>query len=323
MKKILTVLFALVTLNFAMYGQINGFALQEDTSLYTENDKGEMIWKQTILWGEELKIDVADGKPLSKKAIRVSSGSKVERDFTSVSYNNSKFWVQSDRIAAEGQPGVVLEDAVLYLNLNSSKASRFVIPQGAIVAWKAIDSGNNEGYGLFTEVWWLEGVESYTTKHGYILSSKLSIFGGDVNAIQCLKKSASFTNDKAKQKYIDEAASKAVSESVKNLLFNGTGTSGATNSEELYNERAIGEVKGVYKVENLGGTLTTGIYSKPNKSSQLLMECNTGYEVYVIGRTKSLVTVDGKKNYWYYVSYEKGEGWIFGAWISDTGVEQF
>lgn len=325
MKKIIALISILFAVSAAAFSQTI-IPLQEDTSLYEENSKGEMIWSKYIMWGEPLLVGGDSQELVSKKAIRVSSTQKVERRFTLVNYEGKDYWVQSDRIATEGSLGVVTEEACLYLTKTSPKASRFLIPKGSVIAYK--ESTEKDALDFLTEIWWLEGTESYTVKHGYVLTSKLSKNSADVTGVQMLKTSKTITKIDARKKYLEDAAEKCVSESVKNMLLNEAGSSSATNLNNVYTEKFEGEISGVYRVEFTDPELKVFIYEKPNAQSQIINELDNSetYTVAVVARSKELQTVDGKKNHWYQisnvmtaVSQESCSGWIFGSSLSSMG----
>ncbi len=311
-KNIFLLIFSLLIFSCPLFAENIAYALQEECSLYEENEKGQMEWALTVPWGQALNLNLNDGHVITKKAIRLLSSSKVERLFTSISYEGKDYWVQSDRISLEGQIGVILEDAALYLDKESFKVSRFVMKKGDVVTWKAL--GEND-FSFFTEVYWLEANESYSVKHGYVLTEKLSKNACDLEALNLLKKSYSLKDSPEKEKCLEEALTFASCEQIKKMIYAASDSYSYLLAGELYDEKFPGQISGIYKVE----FDQVKIYSLPSTTCEVCGTLDKGALVKVTGRLEKPLTLDGKKNFWYKIDFEGKSAWIFGSRISDTG----
>lgn len=313
-KNIFLLTFSLLIFLCPLFAENIAYALQEETSLYKENEKGQMEWALSVPWGQAFNLNLNDGQVITKKAIRLSSSSKVERLFTSISYEEKNYWVQADRISLEGQVGVILEDAALYLDRESFKVSRFVMKKGDVVTWKPLDEND---FSFFTEVYWLEANESYSVKHGYVLTQKLSKNTGDLEALKLLKKSYSLKDALEKESCLKEALTFASCEQIKKMIYAASDSYTYLLADELYDEKFPGQISGIYKVE----FDQVKIYSLPSTTCEACGILEKGAFVKVCGRLEKPITLDGKKNFWYKIDFEDKSAWIFGSNLSDTGKD--
>jgi len=155
-----------------------GIMMQDIGALWVQNQNGIMIWAANVKRGERMEIYLTDqidayGNLLEDKktAWRVSNGESAKNEFVRVRYNNTDYWVISNRLSKAFKTGRIATACAVYRSLDLSDVRINSLPEGTLVCIGQ-DFPVTEKIN-FTEVTFFDSY-SYSTVTAYVLSEKVS-----------------------------------------------------------------------------------------------------------------------------------------------------
>lgn len=160
---------------------VNAVMMQDNGSLWVQNQNGIMIWATNIRQGENLEVYLSDkiddyGTPLeeTKTAWRVTNGESAKNEFTHVRYNNTDYWAISSRIATTEKTGRISSACAVYRSIDLSDVRLNSLPQGTFVC--VGEQFNVTEKISFTEVTFFD-YSLYSKVTAYVLSEKVTSSG--------------------------------------------------------------------------------------------------------------------------------------------------
>ncbi len=174
MKKFTFLLFfCLSVLAFAEDSFQKGYMLQQDGSVWTEDARGIMRWKESVKSGTAFDVYVTDLRDSNgnlieevKVANRLDGANNpIKNEFVRIRYKGEDAYVIKNRIAKDCELGIIQRTCAVYLSLNLSDVRLSPIEAGKIVA-----TGNTypvEGGFNFTEITFFDEV-NFIMISGYV-----------------------------------------------------------------------------------------------------------------------------------------------------------
>ncbi len=184
-KKILLsfILFSLFSLSIFAEENTSGthtvaaVMMQEGGAIWMQNQNGIMMWNASLPQGTKLEMYVSDqtdfqgnSQPLTVTAWTNSNGTSTKNTFTKVRYQNSDFYVISNRLSQADQPGKISVACAVYTKLDFLSVKNKSLPKDTFVC-----IGNTFSVAEnidFTEITYFDSL-NFSTITAYVLAEKV------------------------------------------------------------------------------------------------------------------------------------------------------
>jgi len=232
MKKTLLSLVLLLSAVCMFAENLTAYMFQPEGSLYTENEKGELVWAASLFAGAELEVltKEVNGKlvPDEKDTKRIVNKKLTDCHVYHVLYNEKTYYVVSDRISIQDDFAVISAETAIYRSpdladvLDSTLAIGTFITFDSDKVYYPIGTKITEESKSFKKIYYYNPV-AYTVECCYVKSANMETQRDDLKALQVL----------AKLKTIKD---KAVKEELLNNIKNLNNSKGLAYLIELENK---------------------------------------------------------------------------------------
>ncbi|MDR1278466.1 MAG: SH3 domain-containing protein [Treponema sp.] len=283
------------------------YPLRTGMWLYTiDNDTGNQtdITKavESIPFGEKLQLIAAEPrKATNPYDSRVYDYSRVKRD------TGSEGLIFANQLTAAGALAVVSDEkANLYRSAKNIDASDYILSRGIVLG--VFPETEKDGF-IRIEAY-DPGIQTYR-RNLFIKTSAISHNDMDVQASILLQTAGTLDPDKEKNRraaLLDSA------------LHDYPGSIFADDI------RALTSAGSALPVREMEAWFTVidddvNVRESPSVSSQVLTRLAHAAEVYAVEETVDEYDADGQTARWYHI-VQPAEGWVFGAWLEDSGLDQ-
>lgn len=302
------------------YGTGNAVMLYDDGSLWSESVDGEMFFSgKTVPAGTKLNmLTNPDGTFIKKNATRNLSGNKTEREFAYLSYDDGRYWVQTNIIALDMIPAVVTDESFLY------KAPKSISPYSPTVLLSfgdVIAVSEKEVTGDDGRIFYQAALKKGEKVYENVYVEEIFTTSEESFYVMDLVKNLNNTDNEIYIKELITIGSSVVSSgkvksSIKDLFTQA--------SIDALDRTKVAEVPvdyyvfDDYYVEAIPGEGENfNIRSTPSLKGDAYKTVSSGQEYEIIMMTKNAEEVNGKTGHWYYIRAldENGNfdvaGWVF------------
>jgi hypothetical protein len=277
--------------------------IRKTADFWTLKDGKTMVWVEALSLGQELDLLKGSAKGVYKG--NEYSLIKVKNDAGNEGY------VIEALVAKEPILGVVSSDnATLYSQPRDTAISPTVLPVGNIVALWPVT-----GKADFYQVTAYLGHDGAIQREKYILSADVSVRSQDVNVRLLLNAAASMPKKEQKKKVLETIRAK-YSDTILADLVDGLRVEVEGGAAAPEAARDAVEVSGAYRALK-----PINVRDRPSTKGAVVKVLEADEVMDVVARTAETETIGSDTDYWYQIS-SPARGWVFGAFIGESGAEE-
>lgn len=323
-KKIFAFLFLLGISFFAFaqnlkYVETDAVVLQDGCVLWSLNEEGYLVNSKIELpVGSEVKVmATADFVPQIVPGSWISGKTTQTGKFVKIIYVDDIYYVFDGRIAIGMEPGIItVPSAAVYRTRNLADVKSSCLYRGRVLAvgktYKVAGGISLSAVAYFDS-------EAKEIRRGYVRSERVSANRDDITAIAMLERANNTSDSSRKRQLISSVKDLNVSGNVLEMIGEAEMRVRRASDLSLAGEIDIPTQVFFYDTEDD----YLNIRDMPSTSGNILGTLEYDEDFTVIRKTAMTQTLGGITESWYYgVSSNKIDGWIFGGYLTPRPVEE-
>ena len=323
MKKVflisVSLLIAAMVFAQSKYKETDAVVLQNGCMLFQIDDEGRYVdTKETLGAGAEIKVKATRNlEPKTVRGVWISGRTEQSGELVQILYRDVSYYILNGKFAVGMVPGIItVPSAALYRTRNLADIKNSFLTRGTIVAVGNVY--DIVGGIKFTEIAYYSS-ESGQILRGYVRADRVSDNRDDIKAIEMLT-AANNTNDfSRKRQIISSVKDLNVTGNVLEMI--GEAEMRVRRSSDLSLAGELDVPTQVFYYAEKGGYVN--IRDMPSTSGNSVGTVGYDEDFTVIRRTARSQTLYGITDFWYYgVSADKVDGWIFGGFLTPRPKEE-
>lgn len=299
------------------YYETDAVVLQDKCVLWQMGDDGKLVdTKETLGVGAEIKVRATSDYRMQVQTLTWTSG-RVEQsgNFIRIDYMDRDYYIFDGRIALGMVPGIItVPSAAIYRTRNLADITGAFLVSGKVLAvgktYEIVGGISMSEIAYFS-------AESQGILRGYVRADRVSANRDDIKAIEMLALAEDAYSYSQKRQIVS---------SVKDLNVTGNVLEMIGEAEMRLNRSAnlslSGEVDVPTQTFYYADDGYIHIRDMPSTVGNSVGTLATDDDFTVIRRTARSQTLYGITDFWYYgVSVDKVDGWVFGGFLTPRPVE--